>query len=520
MLFSARVYPGRTAHAPAQVVLVEDGRIAALGGPELLAAGAGHATRLVELPADALVLPGLCDSHVHLAGLAEAELVADLSAFADFAAVVREFAARAREAPPGTWLVGRGLDLPRLTAEAPLHHAPLSAVTPRHPVALRLHDGHGLLVNAEALARAGIERHTADPPGGRIVRRTEGGLPTGLLVDTAQDLVARLLPRPQGAALGRALQQALARCQQLGLTTVHDLGMDAATWETLCALDAAEPIGLRIVAYADWLAPGAETLLTVRPDPRTRGPLLRGVKFFADGALGSRGAALFDDYADLPGERGSLLWDAETLAQRIRDATLHGFQVATHAIGDRANRLVLDVYEQTLAWARGRGARPQDLRLRLEHAQVLHPSDLPRPGALGVVASVQPQHAAADAPFAAARLGQARLPGAYAYRALADAGARLCFGSDAPVAAPDPRLGLRAAVRDGGLRFAEALAGYTEGAAFSAFREQRAGVLAPGFDADFTVLAGDPAALPADDWPALRVLLTVVGGRVTYDGRG
>ncbi|MHB8078987.1 MAG: amidohydrolase [Candidatus Krumholzibacteriia bacterium] len=495
-------------------------------GARLLAARAG--ARVIELDG-AVVVPGLCDAHAHLYGLGKALDTIDLTGALSAAAAAAQVAAAARGAPGDGWLEGWGWDQNRWPGREFPDRRPLDAVAPARPVILRRVDGHAAWVNGAALARAGITAATPDPAGGRIVRDATGG-PTGILLDNAVELAAGAVPAPTPAARERRVRLAVAHCLERGLTGLHDAGADAATVAVCTQLAAAGDLGLRLqVMLADdpatlepWLARGPwaspDGMLTVR-----------AVKLYADGALGSRGALLLRDYADDPGNRGLAVTSAAQLEETARRAGRAGFQVCTHAIGDSANREVLDLYAKLAAELRLR-----DARWRIEHAQLLAPADIPRCGRLGVIASMQPVHCTSDLDWVAARVGEERAAGAYAWRALLDSGARLCFGTDAPVEAVDPLPGLYAARTrthaDGtpvggwhpeqtvGPR--EALLLYTAGPAWAAFRERELGAVAPGYFADLTVLSGDPVAASPTELLHLRPLLTVVAGRVRWAAAG
>jgi predicted amidohydrolase YtcJ len=380
------------------------------------------------------------------------------------------------------------------------------------------------------LRAAGIDASTRDPDGGRILRRPDGS-PAGVLVDNAKALVTKVRPPPTAADLERQLSAGAAACAAAGLTEIQDAsGYGPEAIAVLERLAARGALPIRIYATVspakgvleESLAKGArlgggDDFLTVR-----------AVKAYADGALGSRGAALLADYADEPGKRGLLVTAPERLAEIALAARSAGWQLWIHAIGDRGNRVALDAFE---AAARALPRAPEGAsRPRIEHAQVVAPDDFPRFARDGVIASIQPTHATSDMPWAEDRLGPARIEGAYAWRRLRNAGARLAGGSDAPVESENPLLGFYAAVtrRDlegkppGGWRAgerlsrAEALALFTSDAAYAAFEEGWRGRIEPGFAADFTILEGDPMAVPEEAIPSVRVFATVVGGRVAY----
>lgn len=495
-----------------------DGRIVALGEEETLAARF-PAARRIDL-GGGVALPGLVDAHGHLLGLGLARLRVDLSGARSVAEVLERLRASAEGLPEGAWLIGRGWDQTRWEPPEFPTAAMLDALFPTRPVWLVRVDGHAAWANSAALAHA-VRELAGDwqPEGGRILR-DGAGRPTGVLIDAAMALVR--VPPPDRATRAEALARAVRSAAAAGLTGVHDAGMDRESLELLAALADRGELPLRVHAMADGEGPTLELLCREGPYRHPSGRLaMRAVKLYADGALGSRGAALLRDYADERGHRGLLVTPEERLRRAIRRARDCGLQPAVHAIGDRANRLVLDLYARELAPEERRALRP-----RIEHAQVVHPRDLPRFAALGVIASMQPIHATSDMRWAEQRLGAARLRGAYAWRSLLAGGAVLAFGSDFPVEPESPILGLHAALtrtdREGRppggwlpeerLGLAEAIAAYTRGAAYAAFAEGELGRLAPGFRADLTLLEDDPFGLPPEALPGLRVLGTLLDG--------
>ncbi|KYF62711.1 hypothetical protein BE11_18965 [Sorangium cellulosum] len=504
----------------AEAVAVRGERIVFVGSAAGTKAFVGPGTRVVELPGGAVV-PGLVDGHAHLYGLGvalETLSVRGTRSAEEAAARVAE-AAKAR--PRGEWITGRGWDQNLWPGAAFPTHAPLDAAAPEHPVALRRVDGHALWANAAAMRAAGVGRGTQDPPGGRVLRDAAGE-PTGVFVDNAMGLVEARIPADPPAVRERRILRAAEGALSVGLTGVHEMGIDDETVAVYRALAAAGRLPIRVHAYL--AGEGRLDGLKGRaPDADATGTamfVLRGVKLFADGALGSRGAALLEPYADDPSTSGLLLMDREALARAARRVADAGFQLAVHAIGDRANRAVLDAFE---ALGPGRAAA---LRFRVEHAQILSPDDLPRFSALGAIASMQPTHATSDMAWAPARLGARRLRGAYAWRSLRASGARLVFGSDFPVEEASPLLGLHAAVTrqdlsgepPGGwmpeerLDLDEALLAFTAAPAYAAWAEGQRGRIAPGYVADLTVLGRDLS--PDRSLVDTPIEMVVVGGRV------
>jgi predicted amidohydrolase YtcJ len=510
---------------PVTAIAVAGGRILHLGDDASVLALATAETRRVEL-AGAVVVPGFIDSHAHLHGLGKALSEIDLVGTSSPQEVVARVGAAHAANPGESWLQGRGWDQNDWPEAKFPHRSWLDEAVGGRPVLLRRIDGHAAWASSAALELAGIDGGTPDPPGGAILRDS-AGVATGILVDNAVDLVRDVIPAVDATEIRRRLQLAMAACVRHGLTGVHEAGVP---WERLAVyqeMATAGELDLRVYAM---LADDPETLergFAQGPFVHPGGMLVaRAVKLYADGALGSRGALLLDDYSDEPGHRGLLVTPRAHLRDVMKMAKQAGFQVATHAIGDGGNRLVLDLYAEVLG-----EAKDHDHRWRIEHAQIIAPEDLPRFAALGVVAAMQPLHCTSDMDWAVARLGEDRLAGAYAWRTLLDSGAHVCFGTDFPVEIVDPLAGLFAArtrqhpdgTPAGGWRAHECLTGltalelYTAGSAFAAFQEAELGRLAVGYRADLTVLDGDPAEVSPGELLDMRVLMTIVDGRVVYD---
>lgn len=508
----------------AGAALLRDGRIACVGTEAECAARGAAGARRIDL-GGGCAIPGLVDGHGHVLwhGRSALELSCEATASAEDCAA--RVAARAAATPEGRWIRGRGWDQNRWPGAAFPDAELLSRAAPRHPVFLTRVDGHVAWVNRAALEAAGIAAGTPDPPGGRI-GRDAAGRPDGILVDAALELVLDRLPRPSPAELEEGLLAGLRALAALGLTGVHDAGCEPDVLDAYSRLAAADRLPVRVYALIDGTAPlpALERELARWRGAAGRGLLeVRAVKLFADGALGSRGAALLEDYADDPGNRGLLVSTPAALREKLAACVRAGFQPAIHAIGDRANREVL------LA-LRDAGAAARALRPRIEHLQILQPADLPLLAVTGAVASMQPVHATSDGPWVATRLGAGttRLAGAYAWRAIADAGAVLAFGSDFPVESPDPRAGLFAAETRrtaDGTSFApeqavsrlEALRAFTTGAAYASFAEGRRGRIGDGLDADLTLLAEDVLAVASEALPRLTITHAIVAGRVVYE---
>lgn len=501
-----------------------DGRILAVGDAAELAARYPDAGRIDA--GDATVVPGLIDAHAHLFGLGQALMQADLVGARSTAEIVERLQAFAVDLPEGAWLMGRGWDQNLWPEKVFPTAAVLDAAFPDRPVVLERIDGHATWANSAAM-RA-VERDLSgdwQPEGGLVLR--EDGRPTGVFVDTASRLVYGPAPDPDEAWQDRAMERALAHVAALGMTGVHDMGTGRDALDVMKRFADRGALSLRVRAYAERGSGLVEALCRDGHYSHPSGRLdMRGVKLMIDGALGSRGAALIEDYSDDPGNRGLLLQNEGDFEASVRQASGCDLQVATHAIGDRGNRIVLDTYERVLG-----DVASGDHRWRVEHAQVMAPGDIARFAALELTASMQPTHATSDMGWAGERLGEARLAGAYAWRSFADAGVPLALGSDFPVEYPDPRLGLLAAVTrqdvhgqpPGGwlpeqvLTADEALSGFTAGAARAAFDEDEVGRLAPGLRADFVVLGEDPLAVPGNALDTLTVRSTWVDGRPVFE---
>jgi predicted amidohydrolase YtcJ len=498
-------------------VVVRDGRIdAVLDDVAAAAAHVGPDTVRLDAP---VLTAGFVDAHAHPQGLGARLATLDLAGIGTYAATLD--AIRAAAASGEGWVVGRGWDQ-NDWADAPAGGWPLAAdldaAVGDRPALLRRVDGHAAWASGAALAAAGVDATTPDPPGGRLIRDA-AGRPTGVLIDTALDLVA--VPEPPEAEQRRRLRAAVQAIAEVGLTGVHAMGASDAELARYEALEAEGALPIRLWVYVD---PGTEAAARLAATGPWGEGLVKvlGIKAYADGALGSRGALLSAPYTDEPHGNGLAITTAEALRELAITHTGAGAQLAVHAIGDQGVRNVLDAFAAT------REAHPEraGVRHRVEHAQVVHPDDIPRFAALGVIASMQPTHATSDMPWAEQRLGPERVRWAYAWRSLASAGAPLAFGSDFPVEEHAPALGLWAAARRtdlsgqpaGGWLPAEALgedeaiAAFTAGAAYAAHEEARLGEVRVGAAADLTLWA------PAADAP-WRAVATVVGGRVVSTAR-
>ncbi len=528
LVHNAQIYTVDDRCPTATAFAIRDGRFLAVGNTAEILDAYPNAPRIDA--AGRTLVPGFIDAHAHLQELGLSLRRADLTDTPSPSAVVerlKTFAAD-HDLPADGWLRGHGWDQTDWTPPRFPARAVLDTAFPNRPVWLTRTDVHAGWANTAALeATVGLDRlhEMSDPDGGRI-RRDADGRPTGVLVDEAMGLVDDHIPPPSEAEQKRALSAALRHTAQHGITGLHDAGVTLDTIRRYRDFIDDDAFPLRVYAMIDGRGDAFDHFCERGPLHDPSGRLnVESVKFFADGALGSRGAALLDDYADDPGNRGLLLHDEASFRQDVQAAVECGFQVNTHAIGDRANRMVLDAYEEAMQKCSQPVRRP-----RIEHAQVVAPEDRPRFGALGVIASVQPAFAPSDRAWAPARLGSNRIDRAYAWRSLQEAGAPLAFGSDAPVEPIDPIRGLHAAVtrQDTGgqpqegwrpsecLSRTTALRAYTQGAAYAAFQGDTVGSISAGKRADFVVLSQDLLTIPAPRFLDTEVVATYIDGAPVY----
>lgn len=525
VVLNARVWTGDLARPDATALAVVGERLVVVGTNAEARSRVGDATRVVDA-AGRRVVPGFIDAHTHLVSSGFQLLAPDLRSASSREEFVRRLGEHAAALPAGRWIVDGRWDHENWPGAPLPHRSWIDPVSGDHPVLVERIDGHMALANGRALLLAGIGADTPDPDGGTIVRDADGS-PTGVLKDAAILLVARVVPPRGEDEMRAALAAAMREANRLGVTSVHDITLWE-EWPVLARARAEGALTLRIAArtpLATWERQRDEIARHGAGDAWLK---LAGFKAYADGSLGSSTALFFEPYADLPTTSGLLADDffpEGTFERRVAAADRAGLQVSTHAIGEKANALVLDVYERV---ARANG--PRDRRFRIEHAQHLRVEEIRRFGPLGVVASMQPIHLPDDGRWAEKRLGPGRVFDSYVFRSLLDAGARLAFGSDWPVAPVDPLLGVAAAVtrrtldgkNPGGwlpsekLTVAEALRAYGADAAWAEFADADKGTLAPGKLADFVVLSGDVLAVPPERIDQIRVELTAVGGRVVH----
>lgn len=522
---NARIYTVDQNRPVVDAMAIKDGRIVATGPARLITAMKGASTQLVDLGGKT-VIPGMIDAHVHLLGLGQGLRTVDLRGTTSYDEVVAKVAARAKEMPAGSWILGRAWDQNDWADTRFPTHDKLSAAVPGHPVFLVRVDGHAALANAAAMKAARVTAASKDPFGGHIERDASGN-PTGVFVDKAMALVAGVIPNETAEETRQATVAAAQEMNRWGLTSVHDAGV------ARDVIDQYEQVAkegkLTVRNYV--MVRGDSAMLQHYFDRGPQAGLYDGrlwieaIKISADGALGSRGAALLEPYSDDPKNNGLSLVPPGLVKKVGVEALKHGFQLNVHAIGDRANRDVLNEFEAALA-----EVPKADHRFRIEHAQILHPDDIPRFAQLGVVPSMQASHQTSDMYWAGNRLGQQRLLGAYAWRSLLNSGVIIPNGSDLPVEKTNPLISFHSAISrqddnnwpvggwfpDQRMTRDEALKSMTIWAAWAGFMEKEVGSLEPGKYADFVVLDQDIMRVPAELVLQTRVLSTWLGGKAVY----
>ncbi|HEV8264048.1 MAG TPA: amidohydrolase [Gemmatimonadales bacterium] len=530
VVLNARVYTSDVNRPVAEALAVRGGRIAFVGSTRGALALAGPRTERLDL-AGRTVIPGIVDAHAHLLGLGQALRTVNLVGTRSYDEVVARVVERAKTARPGEWIRGRGWDQNDWAdTRFPTHQA-LSRAVPNNPVYLTRVDGHAALVNAKALELANVTATTADPTGGRFIRDSAGA-PTGVLVDAAQGVVGRVIPPPTRAELREQTLAAIAEANRWGLTGIHDAGVGPegiAVYEELAREGGGGRYSLRNYVMIRSNDSTLDAFMRRGPQNGLYGGRLwiRAIKLTADGALGSRGAALLEPYADDPGNTGLITTPSERIKSVAVRALKAGFQLNVHAIGDRANRMVLDQYQAAL-----KEVPVADHRFRIEHAQILHYQDIPRFAELDVIPSMQGSHQSSDMYWVPARIGWSRADGAYAWRSLLNTGVVIPNGSDFPVESVNPLLSFHAFVTRqdadgypaGGWFPAqrttreEALLSLTLWPAYAAFMENESGTLTAGKCADFVVLDRDIMTVAPTEILKASVVLTVLGGQVVYRG--
>lgn len=526
IVVNGRVYTVDDSRPMVSAFAVKNGRVLFAGSETEVRALAGQRTRVVDV-GGATVIPGMVDAHAHLAGLGVALANVNLAGSQTYEEVIARVVARAKDVKPGEWIVGRGWDQNRWPDKQFPTHEALSRAFPNNPVVLTRIDGHALLANAMAMRAAKITAATPDPSGGRVLRMN-GNEPSGVFVDNAEGLITRAEPSSTREQRTKQILAAIAEANRWGLVGIHDAGEPRGTIDIYESLAKQGKYNLRnYVLISD---DSADIVHYAAVGPRSDlydGRLwVRAIKLYADGALGSRGAALLAPYADDPGNTGLLVSTPAHLERVAEYALRKGFQVGTHAIGDRGNRVVLDAYQQAL-----KAVPTADHRFRIEHAQVISPSDIPRFATLGVIPSMQASHQTSDMRWAEVRVGPDRIKGAYAWRSLLNTGVIIPDGSDFPVEEVNPLISFHSAVArqdetnwpqggwyaDQAMTRAEALKAMTIWPAYAGFQEKIMGSITPGKYADFVVLDQDIMSVPASDILKTNVTSTWIGGKAVYE---
>lgn len=533
---NGNVYTVNEAQPKAEAIAVKYGRIVFVGSnADAKKYEAKKSANVVDLKG-ATVVPGLADAHYHFAGVGFREMNLNLEGTVSLEDFLAKVKARVDKAKPGDWVTGRGWIETFWKPQAFPTRWDLDKIAPNNPVYLTRADGHGGIANSAALKIAGIDKNTESPFGGEIMKDKKSGEPNGMLLDRAQGLVGRHVPGPTKADAEQALLLADKRSLQLGWTQVHDAGVSWDQIETVKKLYGEKKLKIRL--YEAIRGPGADAQRLLREGAQVGlydGKLtVRTIKVSIDGALGSKGAALLENYADHD-TNGFLTFKDEQVLPMLADAVRKNIQVETHAIGDRANRTILDWYETAyneVPMIQRIDRSP--LRWRIEHAQILNPADIPRFAKLGVIPSMQPSHAIGDLHFAPSRLGLKRLEGAYAWQTLIKSGVVIAGGSDAPVERGEPMIEFYAAVaRKDQKGFAgegwhpeekvtreQALKMFTSWAAFAAFEEKKRGSIELDKWADLTILSADIMQIPEAEILKTRCVMTVVGGEIVFDATG
>jgi predicted amidohydrolase YtcJ len=528
IVHNAKVYTVNSTQPEAQAVAVRGDRIVLVGSTDAALALRGSDTQVIDAGGATLV-PGIQDSHGHFTNLGASLQVLPLRGTTSYEQIVEMVRARAATARPGEWIQGRSWDQNDWPVKDWPHHGQLTAAAPNNPVYLTRVDGHAALVNKAALDAAGITSSTADPPGGRIIR-DDAGEAAGVLIDTAQDLVGSKIPPVSAAQLEEQILLADAEARKLGLTMVHDAGATpnhVAAYKRL--IDAGR---LKTRLYVMLRGP----LSMLEPEFK-KGPLInygghrlsvRAIKIGADGALGSRGAALLEPYSDEPSTTGLMTMAPDEIYAQTLAASRAGFQTCIHAIGDRGNRVAMDTFERVQSEVSG----ARNLRMRNEHAQILDAAEIPRFAQLNVIASMQATHATSDMPWVPERIGPERTAeGAYVWQRLIKSGVVLANGSDFPVEEPNPMLGFYAAVTrqdasgrppggwmpDERLSRDEMLKSFTWNAAYAAHAETDLGSLEVGKLADMVLLDKDVMTVDPKEILSTRPRLTIIGGEIVFE---
>jgi len=528
---NGNVYTVNSAAPHAEAIAIRAGRIVFVGSNDAAKRFLGTRTRLIDLKGKTVV-PGFTDSHYHIFGVGERLTHLDLARATSRDSFLSAVEEQVKKAAPGGWITGRGWIETFWKPPVFPTREDLDKIAPDNPIFFIRADGHGAVANSKALQAAGIDAKTPDPFGGQILRDKRTGEPTGMLLDNAMDLVGKKIPPATAEENERALLSGAERSIHLGWCEIQNAGSELPQLELMQKLYGAWKIKLRI--YNAVYGPGDAARKILQEGPILDGYdhhfTTRTIKVIFDGSLGSRSAALLEPYSDAD-TSGFLTQKEADLRPMFQEALRRGIQVETHAIGDRANRVILDLYEEAFKAVPPNERKVKEPRWRVEHAQILTAADLPRFAKLGVIASMQPSHAISDLFFAPSRLGEKRLAGAYAWQSLLKSGAIIAAGSDAPVELGEPMIEFYAAVarksKDGfsapnwhpeqAVSREQALEMLTRWPAYAAFQEKEKGSIQAGKLADLTILSDDIMKIPAPDILRARCLMTVIGGEIVYD---
>ncbi|MEO7971685.1 MAG: amidohydrolase [bacterium] len=534
VLKNGNIYTVNERQPHAEAVAIKADRIVFVGSNAGVQKYIGKSTRVIDLHGETVV-PGMTDAHHHLEGVGFREMTLNLEGVNSLEEFLAKVKARVDQARPGEWVTGRGWIETFWRPPVFPTRWDLDKVAPNNPVVLTRADGHGIVVNSAALKAAGIDKNTANPFGGEITKDKQSGEPNGMLLDAAQGLVRNYIPATTVADEERAIVLGVNRDVSLGWTQVQNPGGSYGEIDLYKKLYAAGQIKLRI--YKAVSAPGLEAQRLFQDGPiiGAYGNRLtvRSIKLYADGSLGSRSAALLAPYSDKPDTSGFLTIKEETLQPILQQALRAGIQVETHAIGDRGNRFIIDEYEKAMKAVPKAEWKIKEPRWRVEHSQIVNPTDIPRFAKLGVIPSMQPSHAIGDLHFAPARLGLDRLAGAYAWQSFVKSGSIIPGGSDAPVERGEPMIEFYAAVArkdlngfssagwhpEEALTRDQAIKMFTSWAASAAFEEKLRGSIEVGKLADFTILSADIMRIPEAEILRTRCLMTIIGGEIVYEAK-
>ncbi len=534
LLINGNIYTVAEQQPKAEAVAVSGGRIVAVGRTDEILKWKGDGTHVLDLDGKT-VTPGFIEGHAHFMGLGYAKMQVDLLGVSSYETLIERVKKAAGKQPPGTWITGRGWHQDKWDSISggdvegfPVHKL-LSEAVPDHPVYLKHASGHAIFVNAKAMAVTGVDRHTESPEGGEIIRDKRGE-PTGIFVENAMGLIGKWIPEETQEMIEQSFELAMNECLSCGITGFCDAGQGPEILNFYKRKLKEKAFKLRMYVMIDgnndqllkeYFATGPQN------DMGDGFLTIRSVKLYADGALGSRGAWMLQPYTDMPDSYGEAVTDSLWLYEVSERSLTNGFQVCIHAIGDRANREVLNIYESVFE---KHPEKAKNCRFRIEHAQHLDPADIPRFAALGVIPAMQAIHLSSDRPWAIDRLGPERVKYAYAWQRLLKTGVRIVNGTDAPVEPVDPLPCFYAAVSrrtldgepPGGfepdlkMTREQALRSYTIDAAYGLFQETWKGSVEPGKVADFTVFDRDIMTIPEEEILKTHVMMTIVDGKVMW----